>query len=119
MPDPLLRMPLTEYGKLVRAAFEEGYTQGSAHPKRASIFAKRAELSALFWRVCESRIKASDKYRRAAQSPTAEPRVSPQQQQKCACPSWTSARDCIRHRYGDSDHDEACECACHEDADGA
>lgn len=43
--------------------------------------------------------------------------VSPQARLKCACPSWTSRRECVRVRYVDNklDSDDACECVCHED----
>jgi hypothetical protein len=44
-----------------------------------------------------------------------EPRESPQARWKCACPSWTTRRQCFQARYGfNNEYDEECECACHE-----
>lgn len=43
---------------------------------------------------------------------------SPQERLKCACPSWTAARECCCLRYAPDDSepkDEACECSCHEE----
>jgi hypothetical protein len=50
---------------------------------------------------------------------------SPQQRLKCACPSWTTRRECIRIRYADDIRyadlaqwpDDECECPCHETED--
>lgn len=42
---------------------------------------------------------------------------SPQRRARCACPSWTTARQCycLRHAPDDTEpKDEECECACHE-----
>ena len=50
-----------------------------------------------------------------------EKRVSPQKRWKCACPSWTTARECMVIRLAPDDMErhsepyiEGCECACHE-----
>lgn len=55
------------------------------------------------------------------------PRVSPQKEIKCACPSWTDAVDCIDLRtvgYApgpNSERDRAwrdeCQCCCHDRRD--
>jgi hypothetical protein len=46
--------------------------------------------------------------------------LSPQRRAKCACPSWTSARQCYCLRYAPDDtepKDEVCECVCHDEDD--
>ena len=49
-------MTLEQYGAAIRAAYEEGYIQGAAHPKRQSVITKARELAALFWAVVESKL---------------------------------------------------------------
>ncbi|HEU6452880.1 MAG TPA: hypothetical protein VFT57_15795 [Gemmatimonadaceae bacterium] len=52
-----------------------------------------------------------------------EGRESPQQRWKCACPAWTTQRECMHLRYAPdvaeihSGAYEECECACHEEGD--
>lgn len=48
---------------------------------------------------------------------SADRQVSPQERGKCACPSWSTARDCIRRRYDEPLSDEECECLCHSEYD--
>lgn len=52
-----------------------------------------------------------------------EKRESPQRRWKCACPSWTTARECMHLRHAPDDAElhsggwDGCECACHEEYD--
>lgn len=45
--------------------------------------------------------------------------MSPQERIGCACPAYTTARECWRLRYDDDDGDpdDRCECVCHEAGD--